>query len=184
MGILDFFNRKKKTPHYDVTDIRITDLEKDYILDYDLESWIVTKMYEYDWGNNFFTREFVINNGAKNLYLHIEDDDELEISVTKKIGIRTLGEHIVDAIEETEKPPKKIVYDNQIYYRDSENMGFVRNVDNEDWSEVISWLYLDDTEELLITIEQTGESNYEATIGEYISEYKVSNILPQNTTND
>ncbi len=185
MGIFDFLNKKKdllkrQEAHYDVTNIRVVDLELDYVLDYGLESWIVTKMYEYDWGDNFFTREFMINNGSKNLFLHVEEDDELEISLTEKIGVRKLGEHITDLILERGCPPDKITFEDVVYYRDSENMGFIRNVNGDDWSEVISWLYLDKGENRLINIEQTGDTEFEATIGEYIEEYKISNILPQN----
>ncbi|GAA4112768.1 hypothetical protein GCM10022393_11360 [Aquimarina addita] len=180
MGLFDIFKKKEEERHYDATNIRVVDLQPNFILDYDLDSWIVKKMYEYDWGDNFFTREFLINNGKSNLYLHIEEDDELEIAITKKIGLRVLGEHISDVIEETGKPPKKITYDDEIYYRDSEDMGYVRNVEDDNWSELISWTYLTKNEEKLINIEQTGETNFEASIGEYIQEFKISNILPQN----
>jgi len=187
MGIFDFIkkkNRVNRESHYDATNIRVTDIEKDYILDYDLDSWIVTKMFEYDWGNNFFTREFLINNGKESRYLHIEEGDEIEICVTEKIGIRALGPHIKDILQETGKPPGKITYDNVVYYLDSENPGYYRNVENEDWYEVISWLYLNEKEDKLIHIEQRGEDEFEATIGIYIEEYKISNILPQNTDNE
>lgn len=185
MGIFDFFKSKKKEEsHYDVTNIKVTDLELGYVLDYDLTSWIVDKMYEYDWGDNFFTREFVINNGKKKLYLHIEEDDELEISVTEKVPIRVLGEHILDVIKNTDKGPERITYKDEVYYLDSENSGYIRNVENEHWGELIHWLYLDKEEEKLITIEQTGEQSFEATVGVYIDAFEISNILPQNSTDN
>ena len=43
MGIFDLFKKKEEEPHYDPTDIKITDLEQGYLLDYDLETWTVKK---------------------------------------------------------------------------------------------------------------------------------------------
>ena len=64
MGFFDLFkgNKNKEEKHYDPLNIKVSDLEKGYLLDYDLETWTVTKMSEYDWGNNFFTREFTIKS--------------------------------------------------------------------------------------------------------------------------
>ncbi|RZT00001.1 DUF4178 domain-containing protein [Aquimarina brevivitae] len=182
MGLFDFFkkNRTHTEPHYDVTNIRVTDLEKDYIFEFDLDTWIVKKMYEYDWGNSHYSREFLVHNGKKNLYLHIEEDDELEISITEKIGIRILGEHIKTLLQENGKPPEKITYQDIVYFLDAENPGFCRNVEDENWYEIINWTYLNADEDKLITIEQSGDGEFDATIGLYVPEFKISNILPQN----
>ncbi len=179
MGLFDFFKKKEEEPHYDVTNIRVTDIEENYILEYDLETWIVKKMFEYDWGNNFFSREFLISNGKESKYLSVEEDDELEIAITKKISIRKLDADIPDTVNDTGKPPKKIMFEGTLYYRDAEDAGYVRNVATDNWEEIINWTYLDESEVKLINIEQSGEDDFEATIGEYIKEYKISNILPQ-----
>ena len=72
MGIFDIF--KKKEPHYDSTNIRVQDLDVGFVFEYDLSTWEVQAIYEYDWGDDFFTREFKVNNGSLTRYLAIEED--------------------------------------------------------------------------------------------------------------
>lgn len=182
MGIFDIFkNKKGEEKHYDPTNIKVTDLEKDYLLDYDLETWTVTKMAEYDWGNNFFTREFVIVAQSKKLYLHIEEDDELVITLSENLKYRKLGVEVVDFIELNGKPPKEINYQNVTYFLNKESPGFYRNTDTEDWEELISFDYLNDDEEKCLTIEQWGENDFEASIGFKVNQREISNILPAYT---
>ena len=45
--MLNFF-KKKKEPEYDITNITIHDLDFGFILDYDLKSWVVKEVYEYE----------------------------------------------------------------------------------------------------------------------------------------
>jgi hypothetical protein len=182
MGIFDIFKSKKEPEkHYDPTNIKVTDLEKGYLLDYDLETWTVTKMSEYDWGNNFFTREFVIVSKGQKLYLHIEDDDELIITLSESLKYRKLGSEVIDFTELNGKPPKKINYQDVTYFLDEETPGFYRNTDTEDWEELISFDYLDDEEEKCLTIEQWGDDDFEASIGIVIKPREISNILPAYT---
>lgn len=179
MGLFDIFkNKKDQEKHYDPTNIKVTDLEKGYLLDYDLETWTVTKMSEYDWGNNFFTREFVMVSKGKKLYLHIEEDDELIITLSENIKYRKLGYEVIDFIELNGKPPKKINYQNVTYFLDEEAPGFYRNTDTEDWEELISFDYLDEGEEKCLTIEQWGDNDFEASVGKIIKPIDISNILP------
>ena len=71
MGIFDKLFKKDK-PTYDVTDLRVTDLKKKFIFDYDLSSWEVTAEYTYDWGDNYFSKEFKIQSDKETLYLSVE----------------------------------------------------------------------------------------------------------------
>ncbi len=107
MGIFDFF-KKKEEPAYDPTNLRVTDLEKGFLVDYDLNSWQVVAVYEYDWGNNNFTREFKLDSGDDVAFLHIEEDDELFLTLTRKIKVRSVGEDLPEKILKKEHPPKKI----------------------------------------------------------------------------
>lgn len=180
MGFFDLFknNKKEEEKHYDPIDIKVTDLENGYLLDYDLETWTVIKMAEYDWGNNYFTREFTIESKGKKRFLHIEEDDELIISLTEELKYRKLGPTVTDYIDTNGKPPKQIVHQNITYYLDEEAPGYYRNVQNDNWEELISFDYLDEDEERCLTIEQWGENDFEASFGKILKPYEISNILP------
>ncbi|MFO7863967.1 MAG: hypothetical protein R6U85_08220 [Salinivirgaceae bacterium] len=49
MGLFDLFKSKKSD--YDVTNMKITDLKKGFVFEYDLKTWLVDEEYKYDWGD-------------------------------------------------------------------------------------------------------------------------------------
>ncbi len=182
MGIFDFLKKnKEEEKHYDPTDIKVTDLENGYLFEYDLDTWTVTKMSEYDWGNSFFTREFNIETREHKKFLHISNDDHLIITLSEGVKFRKLENAVHNAIESTGKPPKKIHHKGVDYFLDEESPGFYRNVENEDWEELISFDYLDEDEQKCLCIEQWSDTNFEATVGIRIKPFDISNILPSPT---
>lgn len=180
MGLFDkFFKKKEQEPHYDSTDIRVQDLDLNFVFDYDLNTWEVKDMYEYDWGDEFFTVEYKIYDGKETLFLSLEEDDGLELSISKKIKLRALGEEVFDAFMNG-KPPKTIFYEEKKYYLEEESPGYFHDVKNSDdaWQEFVAWDYEDESGDFLITVEQWEEKEFEASAGKYIEEFEISNILP------
>lgn len=178
MGIFDFLKKKEDERHYDPTNITIRDLGKGYIFEYAIESWTVSALFEYDWGDNHFTREFVIKNGTTEKFLHIEDDGGLVVTLSEKVKLRKLGEEVCDFMESNQKPPKKIVFEDIKYYLDEKSPGYSKEIDADNWDELISYNYLDEEEEKILTIEQYDEEEFEVTKGIIINELSISNILP------
>ena len=180
MGIFDVFKKKDKKPEYDPTNISVLDLQKGFVFEYDLKTWVVKAAYDYDWGNNFFSREYKIDNGEQQFFLSVENDDELSLSISKKIKIRLLDENIPEYISKNEKPPATLIYKNKKYYLDEENPGYFKDVENktDNWAELISWTYYDEEDENIITIEQWGDDEFDASAGKVIKEFEISNILP------
>lgn len=180
MGLFDFFKKKEEERHFDPTNITIRDLGKGYIFEYATETWTVTALFEYDWGDNFFTREFVIKNGATEKFLHIEDDGGLIVTLSEKVKLRKLGEEVCDHIDNKGKPPKKIIFEGVKYFLDEKSPGYCKEIDAENWEELISYDYLDEEEEKTLCIEQYGDQEFEVSKGIIINERAVSNILPVN----
>lgn len=182
MGLFDRF-KKKEEPSYDPTNISVRDLDMGFVLDYDMKTWVVKGVYDYDWGDNFFTREYKIDSGEEQLFLSVEDDDELEITISKKVKVRVIDEDIPEYIVSHERPPKKLHYQGATYYQDKESPGFFHDTSNKDedaWDEFISWDYYDEDEKLYICIEQWEEREFEGSVGRVVEEYEISNILPGN----
>ena len=182
MAIFDVFRKKNKKEEldYDPMNLKITDLKKGFMLDYDLQTWTVTEEYEYDWGKGFFTKEFKINNGNETCFVHISDNDDISVSITKKVKIRTVSEDLPEHIMQNEAPPKRITYENVEYFLASENPGYFNNKANEKarWTEFISWEYYDKQEELIMSVEQWGEREFETSHGQIVNENEFTNILP------
>lgn len=184
MGLFDVFKKKENAPAYDPSNITIKDLDEGFVFDYDLKTWEVAEAYEYDWGGNHFSREFKITDGTDILFLEVEDDDELEVSVSQKIKIGSIDPDLGDRIVKKGKPPKELSYKGIVYFRDEESPGYFRNMKHDaqkddSWSELIAWSYYDEEEEKMLTIEQWGENQFEASFGHGIQAYEVSNILPK-----
>lgn len=178
MGIFDRF--KKKEPKYDATNIRVSDLDKNFVFDYDLSTWIVKGVYKYDWGDNYFTREFKIENDKDTFFLNLEEDDELVLSISKKVRLVSVGDDLPDHIVRHQKPPSKIEYEGIIYLLENENSGYFNDPekDKDNWIELISWDYIDKSGEFVLCIEQWDEREFEASVGKIVKEFEISNIYP------
>lgn len=178
MGIFDRFRKKESA--YDVTDIRVTDLDKNFVFDYDLSTWIVKNVYEYDWGDNFFTKEFKIENDKETAFLNIDNDDEIVITITKKERVVNIDENLPDYIVKHQTPPSKIDFQGKTFLLEGESPGYFKDsVDDKDtWIEFISWDYIDKSGEFVLNIEQWEEKKFEASFGKIIKEFEISNIYP------
>jgi hypothetical protein len=177
--MFDFF-KKKKEPGYDVTNLSLKDLNVGFIFDYDIKSWVVKEVYKYDWGNNNFTSEYKVDSGDEVAFLHIADEGELEISLSKSIRISKIDEAITDEIEKNEKPPRKIHYSEELYYLEEDAAGYFRDLskETEDWEELVTWEYMNDEATKVLSITQWDIRNIEASAGLILKEYQFSNIIP------
>jgi hypothetical protein len=177
--MFDFF-KKKKEPGYDVTNLSLKDLNVGFIFDYDMKSWVVKEVYKYDWGNNNFTSEYKVDSGDEVAFLHIADEGELEISLSKSIRISKIDEAITDEIEKNEKPPRKIHYSEELYYLEEDAAGYFRDLskETEDWEELVTWEYMNDEATKVLSITQWDTRNIEASAGLILKEYQFSNIIP------
>lgn len=177
-----WFKKKKKEeeelPQYDPTDLRVTDLRRGFVFDLEGKSWEVTKEYEYDWGDDFFTLEFQIKSADATAYLHVEEDDEIEITVMKEVQIDNIDRTLPDEITENEKPRRTIEFGGKTFFRKGESAGNFRDISGNNWDPFISWDYRDETGRYLLTIEQWGDDDFEASIGRVVEENEINNIFP------
>jgi hypothetical protein len=182
MGLFDRF-KKKEAPHYDPNNMKIEDLRVGFMFDYDLHTWVIKEEYEYDWGNNYFTREYKLEAANDVAYLHIDYNDEGSMTLSRKLKVRSLGENIPEEILEKKSPPKKISYQGVDYLLDKESPGYFSDEpDNDDsWTEFISWDYYDSEEKLVACVEQWGAREFEASHGVVVQDFEITNILPATT---
>ncbi|MGL1885261.1 MAG: DUF4178 domain-containing protein [Reichenbachiella sp.] len=180
MGLLDIFKKKKEEPDYDVTNLSVEDLAMGFIIDYDMSTWRVKEEYQYDWGSDNFSKEYLLDDGTKRIYLEVENKGEISILVTEKIKIRDLGSDIIDRTVKDETPPKEVSYDGVKYYLHTDCAGHFndKTKKSKEWEELLSWQYFDDTEEKVIGITQWGEREFDAVVGKVVQPFEISNIIP------
>lgn len=172
------FGRGNEEPNYDPTNITLQDLEVGFMVDYDLKTWEVIGKFEYDWGNNFFTDEYKLQADKSALYLHLEEDDELEISISQKIRLNEVAENIPNHFQSGDDAPRALTYQGVTYQLEEEAQGSYRNVRSEHWSDFISWEFAHPSEDQFLTLERWGEEEFELSHGTYLEAYQFSNILP------
>jgi hypothetical protein len=101
--------------------------------------------------------------------------------VMRKVKLHRLGENIDNIIVQTGKPPQKIDYEGVTYYRESEAPGFWRNLETMKPHESVEfyvWDYYDDKETKVLSIEQWGDEDFDASAGVLCKAWDFTNILP------
>ncbi len=177
MGIFDFFKKEKQES---TVDFKVGDLKKGYMVDYFIKTWEVKKVYIYDWGNNSFAREYLLDSGDESLYLYIEDNDESICSIWKNIDLFEIKSDVVKTIIANDDAPNEILYDSKVFTKKESSQGHCLEEGQEDeYSELISWTYQNMDNKELISISRVGEEEFEASHGNYAQEFEFSNILPR-----
>ncbi len=179
MGLADFF-KKKKEPTYDITNIQVQDLDVGFVFDYNMEPWTVEAIYEYDWGDECFTREFRVNNGTERRFLSLDDDDgELTLALMQKVKVRSIKSFLPELLVEEQKPPKEIEYNGVLYYLEEEASGYFNDMAKGDhWEEFCSWSFEDKEGKQLLCIEQWDTKEFEASVGVKVHDFEITNLLP------
>ena len=178
----NLFKKKKKVEEKYSGDLTVNDLKKGFFIDYFMKSWEITDEFEYDWGNNFSSKEFRLDAGDERMYMSVEDDDELKISISKKVPMTQVNPDLKAFIIEMDEPMKSFEYKGKKFYLSEESQGHYRNVEDGDgddsWSAFVMWDFLDEKEEEFISISRWTEQNIEAFEGSYVGDYEFSNIIP------
>ena len=187
MGWKDFFKRKKESLD-PLKDLTLANLKVGYFVDYDLKSWQVTASNYYDWGSGDLTYEWQLKSADETIYLEREPDDEDYWSISQKISIDQLGAHLKTYITEHGDPPEQIEYAGKTYYLEETGGGYFYAGDSQDryqnGKELLKWDFTDDSGELFVSIEQWGETEFEASTGKSVEEYQFTDILPTDSADD
>ncbi|MCP4629331.1 MAG: DUF4178 domain-containing protein [bacterium] len=178
MGIRDFFKKDKPSPPEPVTDITLSTMKAGYLVDYDMKSWEVTAAPYYDWGAGDISYEWQLASADETVCLAKEIDDEVAWSLYRKIAFNRLGGSVKESIQQTGDPPGEIALDGVAYYQEEMAGGHFFENGQGPGRQIISWHYEDDDGRRYLCVEQWGETDFEASLGEPVEEYQFSDILP------
>lgn len=180
MGLRDLF--KKKEDDFDpLKDLELSKLRVGYYVDYDLKTWEVTDYNKYEFGEGYTTEEWELTAGREKWYLERSDNDEVEWTLSKKIPIGAIEGEIRQYIIEHDDPPEQVVCKGKKYYLDESGAGYLYEGGEEPAKEFVYWDFIDEEDEHFLTIEQYGETEFEAAEGYYVEEYQFVNILPSSS---
>ncbi len=179
MGLMDFFKGKNQEEEFDpLRDLDLSHLKVGYLVDYDLKTWQVTAYNRYDYGEGYYADEWELTSGREKVYLGREEDDEVEWTISKKFPIGAIEGDMRKHIIEHEDPPSQIVVKGKTFYLDESGTAYFYEGGKGDPVGLIYWDFIDEADENFVTIEQWGETEFEASEGYYVEEYQFNNILP------
>ncbi|MGB0430472.1 MAG: DUF4178 domain-containing protein [Bacteroidia bacterium] len=164
---------------YDSLNIRVTDLALGYLFDYDLKTWEVKEEYEYDWGNENYTKEYKVTSGTEEKYLSVEVDDEIELAIWDKVSPIAIDRNLPKYIVENDEPPREVNLGGITYIRTEESNGYWRNTKSSNWDGFVNWDYENTDGDKMLSIERWGDEEFEAAAGKVVKEFEISNILPR-----
>lgn len=180
MGLLDMFRGKKDNgPEIDpLADLVLAKLRVGYLVDYDLETWEVTAHNLYRWNGGGTTEEWELTLGRKKRYLELSEDDGPCWTLARKMPIGKVGSEVRDHILKHEDPPDEVTVEGTTYYLDASDGGYFYPGSQDSGEPLIKWELVDEDDEAFLTLEQWGETEFEAALGVYVEEYQFTSILP------
>jgi len=178
MSWKDLFKKKKQKEPDPLTDLTLANLQKDYFVDFDMKSWKVSEHHYYDWGSGDLSYEWQLQTHDETIYLEREADDEDYWSISRKLPMTRLGSQIKQKILEDEDPPDEIEFEGTTFYLEETSGGRFYKNGKSPGHDLVSWDYEDESGKKYLSIEQWGETDLEASIGESVEEYQFTNILP------
>jgi len=178
MGLKDFFRKPPKDEFDPLTDLELSKLRVGYMLDFDMQTWQVTGYNRYEFGEGYSTDEWELTSAKGKWFLERSENDEVEWTLSKKIPMGAIEGNIRQYIIEHEDPPEQVVCKGKTYYLDESGPGYLLEKGEGPRREFIYWDFIDEEDEHFLTIEQWGDTEFEAAEGYYVEEYQFTNILP------
>ena len=151
------------------------DIQKGYILDYDMRSWEVKDVAVYTWENGVKDYEYTLNDGKDELFLNYESaDQKLSIYWEGKIneiwptgkGLMRKGKDMID---------EEVKYKGDTYYFLGEGAAKVKNSREQYYLQ--NWLFENASETQLLSFNLYDDRSMDAYIGMKIPSHAISNIL-------
>lgn len=172
------FSKKKDEPELDpLADLTLSNLKPGYMVDYDLKTWKVTAQHYYDYEGDRVD-EWELSCADEVAYLEREEDDEVSWTLTRKVALSDIEGNLRSHLRENDDPPEEITCKGIVYFGESSDVGRFYQDGEGEGRELIVWDYVDDSEKKTLSIEQWGDDDYAASVGEVVEEYQFSSILP------
>jgi hypothetical protein len=172
--MMSWFKKKNS----EALEYTMANLARRCIFDYDDISWEVKAIHVYNWEDKSTTSEYECHSSSETIYIEKDEDEERSWLVSRKRNAHEINNLAIDMIRENSKAPARMEFEGRMYHLEDDSAAFFLKDGKGDEQELLVYDYEDDSEDYSLAIEQWGDSAFTASCGEYVEEYKFSNILP------
>lgn len=170
-----------ETPDADPMRLSIVNIKAGFLVDFDLTTWETVQEWQYDWDNGNSGKEFRLVNEKETLHLYLRNEGtQLHTILGRKVNIFSIDRELEEEIQTHSRPPSVINYQDIDYFRENTKTGWRHELTAKTSpSKLTIWEYFDETMTFFMRIEQIEEQSYKVTVGEVISPFEFSNVLPK-----
>ena len=161
--------------------LSIVNIKAGYLVDFDLTTWETVQEWQYDWDNGNSGKEFRLVNEKETLHLYMRNEGtQLHTILGRKVNIFSIDRELEDEIQTNSRPPSVLNYQEIDYFRENTKTGWRHELSSKTSANKLTiWEYFDETMTFFMRIEQIENQTYKATVGEVISPFEFSNVLPK-----
>ncbi len=166
---------------YDPSRLTVENLQEGYLVDYNLRTWQVTSAGQSDWDSGLSAREFKLVSDLETIWLYFfKEGSHLTLVVTRPLNIYAIDQRLETQILHSKRPYNILEYQEVQYFRENALEGYQFNLSSKSLgTKILAWEYYDEARRNYLRIEQLEPRNFRAMIGQVVSEFEFSDILPQ-----
>jgi len=172
-----FFNlfKTKKEEQPIKIDYNVHDLEKGYLLDYNLESWEVLAAYTYQYKGHS-SKEYKIRSSSETQFLNVSDTNSLLLGLSKEANINNVDSGLRSSVA-MGQPQTRLTWEGETYNLKESAQGQFTDDATPDWARFSSWEYVNAANTKFVYVSKWEDNSIECYVGVYLKEYEISNIL-------
>jgi hypothetical protein len=172
-----FGSKKTNSSNGDVKiDYEVKDIQKGFVLEYDMRSWIVKDVATYEWDNGVKDLEFTIFDGKDKLFLNYESLDA-SISMYWSVQINSVWPDGKLKIRKNQGiQDSTFSYKGGIYDFFAEASARVKGT-KESYN-MQNWVFASNDQNSFVSFNKYDDSSIDAYAGKKLKEYEISNIFP------
>lgn len=173
------FGGKEEEPSIDpFADLVLPKLAPGFLVDYDGRTFEVVARHHHDTGDGYRTDDWELRCEGAMHYLNRIEADGVLWTLTRKIPLGMIDERLKSQIQQHGDPLESIDFEGTTFFMQSYGGAQFYRDGRGPAQPFLYWDYEDELRERVLTIEQWGDIQFEAYVGQYVEEYQFIHILP------
>ncbi|GAA4847249.1 TM2 domain-containing protein [Algivirga pacifica] len=165
---------------FDPTDLRLENLEKGFMIDFETETWEVLEKQQMDWQNDESHFFYHLIHGSQERYLYLHRGRYFtKHYLMKSVNKFILHENLEALVAGHKRPPNILEYEGASYYKEAHHYGFGFDHNHPSGIKEDSWIYYDEQQQNVLLIVLKGKSEVKTYAGKIKDAEEFIDILPR-----